>query len=128
MMDLGTTGYLCLLPFDFHDPFYQQIDNMVVDYGMGLCSDYLFECALNIMLDMITIDDVINYLDDVVFPEHVPNDSLASCLELCIVFISYAMSKLLGYKSGLNLLVSKLDGVSINEHSSTLSVKFDTIN
>lgn len=128
MTTIGMTGYRCLLPFNFEDPIYVQIDNMVLDYGMGLDSDYLFECALSVMFELKTIDDIMNYLDDVVFPEHVPNDSLSTCLSLCIGFINYVVSKLIGFKGPLNLLVTNLNRVSLHKYSSTVSVNINVEN
>lgn len=125
MTKTGMIDYHCLLPFNFEDPIYREIDDLVLDCGMGLDSEHLFKYALRIMFDMATIDDVLKYLDDVVFPEHVPNDSLSTCLNLCIVFINYVTSKLIGYKGYLNLMVRDLSHVSLDKYASTIHVNFN---
>lgn len=119
------TGYLCLLPFNFKDPAYLELDTLVLDYGMGLDADYLFQSALGIMFDITSIDDVLNYLDDTVFPEHVPNDSLSACIGLCIGFINYVLSKLIGFKGYLNLMVTRLNKVTLDQRTSTIYMKFN---
>ena len=89
MTSTTTTGYVCLLPFNFNDARYVDICDKILDYGMGITIEYMFEAAFNIMFELKTIDDVISYLDRVVFPEHVPNDSLTTCLSLTIHAINY---------------------------------------
>ena len=122
MTRTGTTGYHCLLPFNFEDPFYKDIDTLVLDYGMGITSEYLFESALKIMFDLTDIDVIIDYLDINVFPEHVPNDSLSASLSLCITYINHVLSAFIGFKSSLNLLVTRLDDVTLHPYASTVSV------
>lgn len=125
MTNTGMTDYLCLLPFNFNDPTYVELDTMVLDFGMGLDPDWLFESAISIMFEITTVDDVMSYLDEHVFPEHVPNDSLSSCLTLCVIYINYVTSKLVGFKSFLNLMIRHLDGVILDRYASTVHVKFE---
>lgn len=127
MTKTGMTGYLCLLPFNFKDPTYVELDTAVLDYGMGLDPDWLFESALNIMFEITTLVDVLDNLDKNVFPEHVPNDSLSTCLGLCVVFIEHVLSKLIGFKQHLNLMIMKLSFIVLDPYASTVKVKF-TIN
>lgn len=121
----GTTDYLCLLPFNFTDPEYIELDTMVLDFGMGLDPDWLFESAVNIMFELTTIDDLLKHLDTCVFPEHVPNDSLGSCLSLCVIYIRYVHSKLIGFKSFLNLMIANLNIVTLDRYASTVHVRVE---
>lgn len=120
-----TTDSICLLPFNFKDLQFIDLSNNVIDYGMGLTVEYLFECAFNIMFELQTIDDVIYYLDTMVFPEHVPNDSLSSCLNLCIAVIRYVLDNFNMYKQHLNLVMSEIGEVELSERSSTVSINFN---
>lgn len=120
-----TTDSICLLPFNFRDLQFIDLCNDVIDYGMGLTVEYLFECAFNIMFELQTIDDVIYYLDTMVFPEHVPNDSLSSCLSLCVAVIRYVLDNFNIYKQHLNLVMSEICEVELSERSSTISINFN---
>lgn len=119
------TEYVCLLPFDFKSPTYVNINNKVIDYGMGLTIEYLFECAFNILFELQTIDDIIHHLDTTVFPEHVPNDSLSTCLSLCITTINYVLCYISQYKQYLNLIVLEVGKVEIELEIHTLKLNFN---
>ena len=125
MTNRGMTDSICLLPFDFKDVSYRDLCDTILDYGMGLTVEYLFECAFNIMFELKTIEDVINYLDLTVFPEHVPNDSLASCLSLCIYTINYVLANFITYKQHLSLVIIDIKNVELSERSSTVSINFN---
>ena len=124
MTPVYTTDYLCLLPFDFNDPTFIEYDNMVLDYGMGLDTEYLFKSALGILFELTSIEDILNYLDTSIFPEHVPNDSLSTCMGLCLGFINHLLSKLLRFKGQLNLMVRQLDTVHLESIASTVRFRF----
>ena len=122
MTTAGTTDYLCYIPFDFDEPLFQELDILVLDHGMGIESDDIFRYTMNILLEVMTIEDVIRELDVDIFPEHVPNDSLASSLSLCVSFINYLMKRLHQYKKDLNLLTTSPVRVLPNRYTSTLEL------
>lgn len=122
MITAGTTDYLCYIPFDFDEPVFQELDIMVLDYCMGILTDDIFRYTINIILECMTIEDVIHELDVDIFPEHVPNDSLASSLSLCVFFINYLMNKLYQYKKDLNLLTTHPVKVLPNRYTSTIEL------
>lgn len=124
MIKNGTIDYLCYIPFDFEEPTYKTFDQMVVDYGMGLVSEDIFEYAMDILLETVTLDDVLNELDFKIFPEHVPNDSVRSCLSLCINFIAYLIKLFRQYKRYLNILVMHRARITLNRHTATVELRF----
>ena len=122
MITPGTIDCRCYIPFDFEESIFKELDDLVLDHGMGLDSDDIFRYTMNIILESMTIDDVIKELDWDIFPEHVPNDSLKASLSLCIQFISYLMNKLHHYKKDLNLLTNSPVCVLLNRYTSTLEL------
>lgn len=125
MTSLSTTDYVCLLPFDFADERYVDICDKIIDYGMGITIEYMFEAAFNVMFELKTIEDIIVYLDQLVFPEHVPNDSLSVCLSLSVHAINYLLNTLAYYREYLNLIVLRVDTVELEYNISTVRLNFD---
>lgn len=120
----GTTDYLCYIPFDFNDPTYLTLDNLVDDSGMGLVAEDIFKYAMNILVESTNLNDVLNEIDSNIFPEHVPNDSVNTCLSICITFISHLVSSLSQYKRYLYLLITNPIGIKLDKNASTLEITF----
>lgn len=124
MTKIGTIDYLCYIPYDFDDPLFKELDMMVLDYGMGIESDDIFKYTFDILLDVYTLYDVIDTLDRTLFPEHVPNDALNSCIGLCMTYITHLMSQLTQYKQILNIMVVHPVEIILNRTTSTVELKF----
>lgn len=124
MTQTGTIDYLCYIPYDFNDPIFKEYDTQVLDHGMGVDSEHIFAYALDILLGIRSLEDIIDYLDNILFPVHVPNECAAPCIKLCINYIAHMMSSLHEYKTRLNLMVSSPTNVSINKSWSTIEVRF----
>lgn len=125
MMHHGTTDCVCLLPFNFKDATYIDISTSILDYGMGLTVEYFVECSLNIIFELTTIDVILDHISDNVFPEHVPNDSVNTCLKLCIETITYFISKIIRFRQYLELVMVNICSVKLIENNSTLSINFN---
>lgn len=125
MIHTGTIGYLCYIPFDFEDPTFKEFDSIVLDQGMGLESDDLIKYTMNVLLEVTSFNDVLDMLDTVLFPEHVPNESADACLNLCIRFMVHLAGLLKQYKKDLNILVSTPIEVYLNRRTSTLELRFN---
>lgn len=124
MIQPGMIDYLCYIPYDFSDPVFKEFDTQVLNHGMGLDSEDIFKFALDILLEINTIDSVIDYLDNILFPVHVPNECAEPCIRLCMIYITHMVYSLHDYKKHLNLLISSPTHVVINEDWSTIEVRF----
>lgn len=124
MTQPGMIDYLCYIPYDFNDPTFKEFDTQVLDHGMGVDSEHIFQFALDVLLEINTIDKIVDYLDRILFPVHVPNECATPCIKLCVNYITHMMSSLYEYKKQLNLIVSSPTRVVINKNWSTIEVRF----
>ena len=124
MIHTGTIGYLCYIRFDFEDATFKEYDEIVLNQGMGLESDDIVRYTMNVLLEVITLNEVLDTLDKVLFPEHVPNESVETCMSVCVQFMIHLARSLKQYKKDLNILVSTPIDVYLNRRTSTLELTF----
>lgn len=124
MIKNGMTDYLCYLPYDFTDPKFIEFDTHMLDCGMGVESEDIFGYALDIVLDVATLDDIVNYLDTILFPEHVPNEYSTPYISLCIKYIFHFTKDLYQYRRYIYLLVHDATNIKFNKITSTVEVRF----
>lgn len=122
MMNNYTTGLRCLLSFDFDEEVYQSYYNEFLDSGMGVTEETVFIHAVNVIVGLQTLEDILSYLDAYVFPEHVPNDALQLCHKLYVNFIVYLVKNLSKYKPNLNCLVANINDIQLIKRGATVIV------
>lgn len=115
-------GCLCLFSFDFQDPNYLQLSEDLLNTSPGVSEEQMFEYAFSILSDLTSIYDILDHLDNIVFPEHVPNECVRYCSDLCFNFIVYLTHALFKYKTNISLLISTINQITLVHKTQTIEM------